>query len=311
MRRKLYRGWWYAVWRAGGETHRRALRTQDGDAAERALIDFRARLAAPQDTIAGIYAAYLADKGTERARWAWGRLQAHFGHLRPDQVDRAASRAYRASRAADGVGPGTVHTELTYLRAALRWHDKAGPAIVELPPKPPPKSRHLTRDEYDRLLTAAKSPHVRLFIVLALATAGRMAAILALTWDRVDLDAGVVQLGDGTRMRKGRATVPLTERAKLALTEAAKGRTSAYVVEYAGGQVAKIRKSFAAAAAAAGLAWVTPHALRHTAAVWMAERGIPMAEIAQFLGHSDEKTTYRVYARFSPTYLRRAASALE
>lgn len=31
----------------------------------------------------------------------------------------------------------------------------------------------------------------------------------------------------------------------------------------------------------------------------------------QYLGHSSETVTYRVYARFSPDYLRRAASALE
>jgi integrase len=43
----------------------------------------------------------------------------------------------------------------------------------------------------------------------------------------------------------------------------------------------------------------------------MAEAGIGMAEIAQFLGHSDSRTTERVYARFSPDYLRKAAEALE
>jgi integrase len=311
MRLKLYRGWWYAVWRDGTETRRRALRTQDRDAAARTLADFQRRLAAPADTVAGIYAAYLADKGTERARWSWGRLEAHFAPLRPDQLDRAASRAYVAARTKAGAGPGTIHTEMTYLRAALRWHDKTGPWVVELPSKPPPKSRHLSREEYARLLAAAKSDHVRLFIVLALATAGRMAAILDLTWDRVDFERGVIRLGEGERRRKGRATVPMTERARAALAEAAQARTSPHVIEYGGEKVAKIRKAFATAAEGAGLAWVTPHALRHTAAVWMAEAGTPMAEIAQYLGHSDSRVTERVYARFSPAYLRRAAGALE
>ncbi|MBU8540863.1 tyrosine-type recombinase/integrase [Falsiroseomonas tokyonensis] len=311
MREKLYRGWWYAVWREDGRTHRRALRTQDHDAAKRALKDYAASLAAPKDTVAGIYAAYLADKGTERARWAWVRLEPHFGHMRPDQIGRPASRAYRAARETEGAGVGTIHTEMTYLRAALRWHDKATPAVVELPRKPAPKSRHITREEYDRLVDAAKSAHVRLFIILALATAGRMAAVLELKWEQVDLVAGIVRLGDGTRMRKGRATVPLTTRAVAAMAEAATARTSEYVIEWGGGKVGKIRKGFAAAAEAAGLPWVTPHVLRHTAAVWMAERGVPMAEIGQFLGHSDERTTYRIYARFSPHYLRGAASALE
>jgi len=43
----------------------------------------------------------------------------------------------------------------------------------------------------------------------------------------------------------------------------------------------------------------------------MAEAGIPMEDIAQYLGHDDVTVTRRVYARFSPDYLRRAASVLE
>ncbi len=54
----------------------------------------------------------------------------------------------------------------------------------------------------------------------------------------------------------------------------------------------------------------TPYTLRHTAAVWMAEAGVPMAEIAQLMGHDDNATTEKHYARFSPTFLRRAANAL-
>jgi integrase len=50
--------------------------------------------------------------------------------------------------------------------------------------------------------------------------------------------------------------------------------------------------------------------MRHTAAVWMAEAGVPMPVIAQYLGHTDSRITERVYARFSPDYLRGAADAL-
>lgn len=56
---------------------------------------------------------------------------------------------------------------------------------------------------------------------------------------------------------------------------------------------------------------MSPQFLRHTAAVWMAEAKPPMAEIAQYLGHEDDRITQRVYARYSPDYLRQAAAALE
>jgi len=66
-----------------------------------------------------------------------------------------------------------------------------------------------------------------------------------------------------------------------------------------------------ATAIAAGLSFVSPHVFRHSAAVWMAEGGVPMEEIAQFLGHSDVEITRKVYARYSPDYLQKAAKALE
>jgi integrase len=310
MRLKLYRGWWYAVWREGGETRRRALRTRDRDAAARQLADFKRHFEKPLGTVAAIYAAYLADKGTERANWAWKRLGPAFGALRPDQITRSTCRSYLAQRRKDGVGDGTIHTELTYLRAALFWHDRATPVSIELPSKPPPRDRHLTREQYERLLAAADQPHVRLFIALALATAGRMTALLELTWGQVDFERGLIRLGRGEQRRKGRATVPMTDRIRQALWSAAEARTTEWVIEYGGRRVGKIRHAFARAAEEAGLPWCTPHVLRHTAAVWMAEAGVPMTEIAQVLGHTDDRITQRVYARFSPSYLRRAVSAL-
>jgi integrase len=36
-----------------------------------------------------------------------------------------------------------------------------------------------------------------------------------------------------------------------------------------------------------------------------------MPKIAQYLGHRDDRITQRVYARFSPLFLRDAADALE
>lgn len=43
----------------------------------------------------------------------------------------------------------------------------------------------------------------------------------------------------------------------------------------------------------------------------MAEAGISMDEISQYLGHSNTRITASIYARYSPEHLRRAAKALE
>ena len=71
------------------------------------------------------------------------------------------------------------------------------------------------------------------------------------------------------------------------------------------------RKAFREACARARIVGVTPHTLRHTAACWMAEAGIDMERIAQYLGHSDPATTRKHYAKFAPDWLADAASALE
>jgi integrase len=53
------------------------------------------------------------------------------------------------------------------------------------------------------------------------------------------------------------------------------------------------------------------HVLRHTGAVWAAEAGISMPELAQFMGHDDDRTTQKHYARCSPDYLVQVANAAQ
>jgi hypothetical protein len=55
------------------------------------------------------------------------------------------------------------------------------------------------------------------------------------------------------------------------------------VIEWGGTSVATVKKGIAAAARRAGVKR-SAHVLRHTAAVWMAEDGVPMPVIAQYLG---------------------------
>ena len=67
-------------------------------------------------------------------------------------------------------------------------------------------------------------------------------------------------------------------------------------LEPAGAQVESVKPGTRAAARRADLPGVTPHILRHTAAPWMAMAGVAMAVIARLLGHTDLRTTERVYA---------------
>lgn len=315
----LYRDVWCAYWREAGKPRRISLGTADREEARRALADLklrkRQRAAASAETVAAIVDRYIDDrkarKGDDKSlRWAWNRAAARFGALRPEHVTPELCRAWSAEQAASGKASGTSRKTLAIMAAALTWADRRSPARIELPAAGAPRSRHLTRPEASLLIQSADVAHVRLYVILALATAARPAAILDMTWDRVDLDAGRIDLGPGSG-NKRRAIVPINEMARTALTAAKRAALSDYVVEWAAKPVASVKRGFASAATAAGLEDVTPYTLRHTAAVWMAEAGVPMSEISQFMGHTSSAVTERVYARYSPDYLRRAAAALE
>lgn len=265
-------------------------------------------------TVDYLYSQYLEARPNERAAYAFKHMEKTFGTLSPEQITEGICRAYSRDRKASD---GTVHTELGYLRTALKWAEDhrliiKAPRIWK-PEKPRPRTRYLSRQDAERLLASAQMPHMQLFITLALTTAGRMGAILALTWDRVNFERGIIQLDDPERdrTRKGRATVPMNGSSRKALEAARKAALSDYVIEWGGKPVGSVKKGIREAARRAGLDGVSAHVLRHTAAVWMAEAGVPMSEIAQYLGHSSTAVTERVYARYSPDYLRGAASALE
>lgn len=320
-------GRFYAVWYEDGRRQRRSLGTDDKAVAKAALGEFKRQFTLQQQagealTMGAIYAAYISDRELERKpavprmRDAWKRLKPAFGDLWPIHITKDTCRSYTDKRRADGVGDGTIHVELGYLRAALKFAKAEGwiTAVphVPLPAKPAPKDHHLTKEEARRLIDAAVSPHVRLFIILALTTAGRAGAILDLTWMRVDLERRIIRLSDPLRSRtkKGRATVPINELAAGALTEAKKGALTDWVIEWGGDRVKSIKKGVAASARRAGVI-ASPHVLRHTAAVHMIQGGHTIEEVAQYLGHNNPATTFRIYARFSPNHLQRVAASLE
>ncbi|WP_246107468.1 hypothetical protein [Puniceibacterium confluentis] len=62
------------------------------------------------------------------------------------------------------------------------------------PEKPQTDKRILNRCEARALIDGAHGPHVRLALVLLLGTAGRLGAVLDLTWDRMNFDPGTTNL---------------------------------------------------------------------------------------------------------------------
>lgn len=319
---RLYRGSYALYWHDGTTSRRRSLGTTDRQVAlrrkaeiERIETDLRRDTITVEDAWTGYRESLVGRPAATTMGYEGKTILPHFGHLAPATITDEIVDAYIASRRAKGRKDGAILTELNRLSSALAWAVKrnklsAKPHIKRVP-APPPKDVHVTREEAKRLMAATDVSHVRLFILLALSTGARASAILELTWDRVDLSRRLVdyRVPDQKRPMKQRVLCPINDTLMAAL--AATERTSDYVVSWGGHRVLSVKKGVATACAAAGLTDVTPHVFRHSAAVWLAEAGVEMSVISQFLGHADTKVTEAIYARYSPAYMRGPVSALD
>jgi len=310
------------VFDVAGKRRRFRLDAKDASEAHRIAPGIFAELTRPTGRkVKDLWQGYVQDRAgravTVTMVHTWKALKDRFGNMEAEAITVSDCRAHMAERRKASIKDGTLLTELGHLRMVLKWAEKQRlidrAPYIERPPTPKPKEHHLTKTDARALIDAATMPHMKLYIVLALSTGARNSALLDLTWDRCDFTRERIDLRNPniTIPHKGRAIVPMTRTVKAALLLARQGAMSEYVIEWAAKKVASVKRGLRFAAKRAGVGHVSPHVLRHSAAVHMAEEGIPMEEIAQFLGHSDVNVTRAIYARFSPDYLRKAAAALE
>lgn len=214
---------------------------------------------------------------------------------------------------------------------------------IPLPAPPPPRDRWLTREEEDRLIAACPvdeadelarrsaairervqregfigppcaplqtKPDPRLtriyrFLMLAIETGARKAALETLTWLQVDFKVGTIDLNPRGRIqtKKKRARVKINAVLRSILQRAYDERRTGFVLDHKG----DIRTSFENLVERSGLKDVTPHVLRHTWATRAAQIGVPIREIAGWLGDSIA-TVERTYFHHHPDFLRAAAN---
>lgn len=283
MRIVDYRGKWCLEFRVDGERKRKSLgnldvtdnasRCPNYPAAERAAALLERQFAQPQsELIKDIFEAYVKDSrgiSTERNSYTKKALFPFFGNLTPQDITRQKCREYVALRQAQKRKDGTIIKELSMLRAAVNWYKPKSGAVLELPRAPEPKERWLTKAEFQKLLSAAEiTPHLVLFLHLAIATGARKEALLSLTWPQIRWEQRQIWLGYKPGGKK-RATVPMTDAVELALKKAKRGALTEFVIEFNETRILSIKRSFASACRRAGLGTdVTPHVLRHSAGVW-------------------------------------------
>lgn len=330
----------YIFWTEGGATRSQTTGYQDETLAKQYLAAWiEARNAPPDEsviTVTQVCDIWLAWKQKQmedrsapaaqlvQAKAALKRFTDHYGDWNPGALTRNTFRAYIESRKrlkdADGnireESTGTTRKTLALLSAAFNHcHDEgylsAVPPMV-LPPHAPRRERWLTTEECRKLIAACKTPHMKLFVMLALHTCSRKGAILELTWQQVDMVNRRIHFNPENRRqtKKRRVPAPINKVLYAALEDARQAATSDFVVECNGRQVKDVKVGFKLACKRAGLTDVCPHTLRHTGATLMAQAGVPLWRIAGLLGDTTV-TVENVYAKHHTDYLKDAVEALE
>jgi integrase len=313
-----FRGGFAIVIHEDGKRSRRKLIATDRQSAEAEARTLWANRDNGLWTVGRAVEAYLTKRTAEemlsikRRRDAWKAAKPFWENVDPELVDEKMARDYFKWR---GVAPATVKLELSMIKTALRMIPKgeiSSSPDIWMPPLPDPVVRHLEVAEFHRFLAGVKAHHARLYALLGVFTLARPTALLELKWTQVDMSRRIIKLNSAVRVqsRKRRPVVPIADLLYDALVIAFQMRTTEFVIDHGGKPIKCIKKAFQAASERSKIK-ATPYTLRHTGAVWAAEQGVPMSELAQMMGHDDDRTTQKHYARYSPTYLRKVSGAIE
>ena len=255
-------------------------------------------------------------RSSEQARYAILRLSDFFPGALVSEFTIEKQRQFAASLRAQGLSDGYIRRILAVAQAALNRALREGeiaaaPYVdLKLAPEAEPRERILSLEETARLFEAAEPDHLRMYLLLAYGTAARPEAILELTSFQVDCDARIIQMNPPGRpqTKKRRPAIPMCE----TLRQVLRGLPAGPIVRYNGWALGSIKTAFHKARDRAGLGKdVTPYTIRHTMASEMRKRGVPVWEVAGFLGHSSGYRTTERYAKYGPDHLSQAVRAID
>jgi integrase len=268
------------------------------------------------------------------------------GRIKLKTVTLAQVRWFYRERFDSGLAPATVHKLHVVLHKALKAAVADGliprnaAAGLKLPRITREEIHPLSPEDARRLLEAASGDRLEALYDLAIATGLRQGELLALKWEDVDLERGMlrvrrtltrvggkVSLGE-PKTKKSRRSVNLTPTAVETLQyhlsrqlEEMERMGSLYrpgglvFANELGGIInpSNLRnRSFARLLKRAGLSPTTRfHDLRHTCATLLLSRNVNPKIVSELLGHSSIAITLDTYSHVLPTMQESAIRALE
>jgi len=312
------------------------LRKRKVEIAKGKFLDKKQPVTSTFDELADAYFAYVVHQQWKRS-WPRDRasiraLTAYFGGKRLTEITPALIEQYRAwhrgsvSRRGQAPTPATLNRELACLKRMFTVAIKGllvlkggvpreNPAApVNLERENNERDRLSSLDEFQALMNVAPA-YLKPILFTAYHTDMRKGEILNLTWDRVDLKAGLLRLRpEDTKTREGR-TIPLTKELSEMLRNATiyldeSGRRVPWVFTKAGKRILSVRRAFEVACRKAGIDHVVFHDLRHTFVSNMRRAGVDYFRIMAVTGHKT-MTVFKRYNTIDEADLRQAMSQMD
>ncbi len=280
-------------------------------------------------------------------------ISPELGHVRLDRLSATDVRSFLRTKSMEisARGRPLSSRSVRYLHAILRSalsqavrDDLVSRNVCELvtPPRGEQEAfrgRHLEPEEARALLAAAEGTRLAALWRLALTAGLRKGEILALRWDDVDLERGLLLVRRSVSRQAGRGFVegaPKTADSVRTL-RLGSGSISALRQHWGRQESERLRarelwadddrvfatprgtiidprnlnRSLDELCTAAGVTRVRVHDLRHTCATLLLAEGEPLEVIAERLGHSDTRVTSQVYAHVVDGLRQRAADRLD
>lgn len=328
FRRKDSPYWWVSYTDPTGNRIRRSsghTRKSEARALEVALRHesnvYRKSGKKPDVSFDALMVRYLSEtesKSTnQRDRTSCKPLYLHFAGQKIESITAQDINDYITKRRKQKRKDATIIRELRLFSTAINYANSQWDWGIKnvvkgrIPSTPEGRLRWLTRQEYERLLHAARDSrawYLAPMIELAVLTGMRRGEILGLTWDRVDLENGLIYFQPEDVKGKRFQSVPLNKKAVNVLKRLR--RDCQWVFhDHRYHRITSIKTAWQKAVRDSKLKDVTFHTLRHTTASWLVQSGVSLTVVGELLRHRDVSTTSR-YSHLAPENVKKAVENL-
>ena len=206
---------------------------------------------------------------------------------------RLSQISYRGEHASSQkVTPASVNKEVATLKRIFNLAIREDLATknpcwkVEKLPENNERKRILSQSEFNNLIRNLPT-HARRIVIVGYYTGMRSGEILGLTWDKVNLEEGYIELeAEDTKTKKPRR-IYLHEKAFEVVRRLHKARegNQSYVFVYKGHRIKSIKTALNRACEKGGIKDFRFHDLRHTFNTMMRKAGVPKSVIMHLTGH--------------------------